>query len=352
MSKRGRWTALAFWLAIAGAAAQPAGPAADPPVRPAIDGILAAFQDHPLVGLGDYHDVAQEEDFYAALVRDPRFAREVGNIVVEFGSASSQDIADRYLAGETVPHAELRKIWTDRVSWVPGGARLGYINFFAQVRAVNLGLPPNQRIRVLLGDPPIDWSKIHTKTDWLPILRQRDTHTAALIEREILARNKKALVIFGGTHFFASPGGGSLGNLGPLIQQAHPGAIFVVSPYAGFNEKACSVRFEDALHNWPLPALATPVRGTKLEAMLRASGCHAAPPGRAAEDDIFSGVAGDALLYLGPASSLMYAPMQPDIYLDADYRAEISRRYEIIMGKPLVSSTVESNPATLRPLRN
>lgn len=352
MSKRGKWTALMLWLAIAGAAAQPAGPTANPPAQPAIDGIIAAFQKHPLVGLGDYHDVAQEADFYAALVRDPRFARDVGNVVVEFGSASSQDIVDRYLAGETLPYAELRKIWTDRVSWVPGGARLGYINFFAQVRAVNLGLPANQRIRVLLGDPPIDWSKVRTKADWLPILRQRDTHTAALIEQEILAKNKKALVIFGGTHFFASPDGGPLQNLGPLIQQAHPGAMFVVSPYAGFNEETCSARFEDALYNWPLPALATPVRGTKLEAMLRAPGCHAAPVGRTSEDDIFSGVAGDALLYLGPASALRYAPLEPDIYLDANYRAEISRRYEIIMGKPLASSTVESNPSALRPFRN
>jgi hypothetical protein len=45
-----------------------------PTVVPAIDGILKAFQNHALVAIGDDHNSAQEEDFYAALVRDPRFS--------------------------------------------------------------------------------------------------------------------------------------------------------------------------------------------------------------------------------------------------------------------------------------
>jgi len=67
-----------------------------PTVRPAIDGILAAFEKHPLVGLGDIHNMAQQEDFFVTLIRDPRFAKEVGNVVVEFGASTHQDILDRY----------------------------------------------------------------------------------------------------------------------------------------------------------------------------------------------------------------------------------------------------------------
>ena len=65
-----------------------AQPLEAPTVVSAIDGILHAFQHHSLVGIGDDHNSAQEEDFYAALVRDPRFATEVGNVVVEFGGAA------------------------------------------------------------------------------------------------------------------------------------------------------------------------------------------------------------------------------------------------------------------------
>ena len=79
-----------------------------PAIRPAIDGILAALQTHSLVGMhniegGDNHDLAQQQDFYAALVRDPRFARDVGNVVVEFGNAIHQGVIDRYVNGEDVP---------------------------------------------------------------------------------------------------------------------------------------------------------------------------------------------------------------------------------------------------------
>jgi hypothetical protein len=74
-----------------------------PTVSPAIDGVLAAFQTHALVGIGDKHNLAQELDFYGALVRDPRFAQQVGNVVVEFGGAAHQDIIDRYVAGDPVP---------------------------------------------------------------------------------------------------------------------------------------------------------------------------------------------------------------------------------------------------------
>lgn len=56
--------------------------------RPAVEGVLDAFRTHPLVGIGDAHGLAQELDFYAAVVRHPRFAPEVGNVVVEFGGAA------------------------------------------------------------------------------------------------------------------------------------------------------------------------------------------------------------------------------------------------------------------------
>jgi hypothetical protein len=77
-------------------------------IAPAVGGILDAFASRPIVALGDVHGLAQELDLYAAAVRDPRFASEVGNLVVEFGSASQQATLDRYLAGETVPYAEAR----------------------------------------------------------------------------------------------------------------------------------------------------------------------------------------------------------------------------------------------------
>src|SRR5436190_10317774 len=63
-----------------------------PWVKPAVDGVLDLFQHKSVVALADDHGLAQEEVFYSALVRDARFAEQVGNVVVEFGGEASQDI--------------------------------------------------------------------------------------------------------------------------------------------------------------------------------------------------------------------------------------------------------------------
>lgn len=64
-------------------------------VQPAIDGALAALKTHSLVGVNDAHGLAQEADFYAALICDPRFAPDVGNVVLEDMTALHQSIADQ-----------------------------------------------------------------------------------------------------------------------------------------------------------------------------------------------------------------------------------------------------------------
>jgi hypothetical protein len=47
---------------------------------------------------------------------------------------------------------------------------------------------------------------------------------------------------------------------------------------------------------------------------------------------------GDAMLFLGRAESLTWSPFFPDILLDEEYRAEISRQVEIKRGRPLSPS--------------
>ena len=341
-----------------------------PTVRPAIDGILAAFEKHPLVGLGDMHGMAQQEDFFVTLIRDPRFAKEVGNVVVEFGTATHQDILDRYINGGNVSYAELRSVWSDVVGWVPTVTGLGYVNFFVQVRTTNLSLPPEQRVRVWLGEPVIDWSKVGTWDDFIPAMSQRDSYPATIIKREILAKGKKALVIYGGGHF-TNPD--MPANFGPkvlqtLVEEDYPKAFFIVLPYWGFVEKACSAAFEQTYRDWPTPALAFPVRGSTIAESLRKPGCHAAPPGptfsmpnkteaelaeiRAkvaiADENMLSGMNSDALLYLGPAATLTRTPQEPSIYLDAAYRAEINRRNQI-RRLPLLPNAIPFEPNTVSP---
>jgi hypothetical protein len=364
------------------AGAQTQNPPA-PTVRPAIDGMLAAFEKYPLVGLGDNHGMAQQQDFFVTLIRHPRFAKEVGNVVVEFGTATHQDILDRYINGGDVTFAELRSVWSDVVGWTHTVTGLGYVNFFVQMRTINLSLPPEQRVRVWLGEPVIDWSKVKTQEDIIPAMSQRDSYPANIIKREILAKRKRAFVIYGNAHFgmpdlpvdpkTGAPIVGPAKVLRTLVEDDYPNAFFIVMPYWGFVEKACSAAFEQTYRDWPTPALASPVRGSTIEGALRKPGCHASPPNaftlnipnkteaelaeiRAklaiAEENMLSGMNGDALLYLGPAASLTRTPQEPSIYLDAAYRAEISRRNQVRGLQPLPNAIpFEPNTVSPRPFR-
>lgn len=351
MAGRPGLAALAAFVALSFAGSSRAAEAV---AGPAVDGVLAAFRTHPLVGLSDRHGLANEGEFYNRLIRDPRFAAEVGNVVVEFGSAGHQDTLDRYLAGEEVSYGELRKVWSDVVGAVPTVTTVMYQLFFAQVRAVNRQLPPERRIHVWAGEPAVDWSAVRTQADYEPFSGLRDQSPAEIIETQILARGKKALVIYGGFHFNKPgfpPGTPDFKVLKELVEARHPGAFYIVSPYVGFAQPACSAAFE-AQMKWPPGTLAGLVRGNALEAALLPPGCawgsnmrFMGPPGapippevqariQGRTQEVLSGVVGDALLYLGPQASLMTSPADPTLVMDEAYFREISRRNAIMTGSP------------------
>ena len=341
------------------------------PATNAMDGIFAAFQTHPLVGLGETHRRAQEIDFYTGLIRDPRFARDVGNVVVEFGGAAHQDIIDRYVAGEDVPYLELRKVWTDTVGWLGVVTSMGYQLFYYQVREVNLTLPPQNRIHVWLGEPPIDWAQIKTHADWVKVVRLRDSHATELIEREILGHGKKALVIYGGGHFWPlMPGelGKKLEDLNwgtntlrAMIDQSHPGALFTARFYSGAGDKACMEDFESRVSGtWPVPALVMPLRGSAVaDNLLRCIPVQvnrfSYPPGLSDAEKqqaatFWTKAEGsyDALLYVGPRAQLEFAPTLSDYFMDSDYFKEIARHYFLQTGEKLDPPNRANYPMTPR----
>jgi hypothetical protein len=316
---------------------------AAPDVKAAIDGVLGLFQQRPVVVLCDDHGLAEEEVFYSLLVRDPRFAATVGNVVVEFGGEAYQGTIDRYVAGEDVPIEELRRVWTETPGWVPGPTRIGYINFFANVRAANLQLAPERRIKVWLGEPKIDWAKIKTFQDLQPYLGQRDDNYFRIIRDEILQKHKKTLLIIGTGHIFGTA------PLGKKFDQAYPNTLATVVPFTGYIEDDCNAKFVQRAKSWPVPATVRPVAGTWLKAVLQSPDCSfldaetitqikGTPidklPGNfssAAEllhaySSAVSGEDADALLYLGPPDALTESAVDPAIYLDPNYFKEEDRR--------------------------
>jgi hypothetical protein len=352
MKKFIAFLAFAFSMLSVGAIGQSKPP---PTIGTATDGIFTAFRLHPLVALAEAHGLAQEMDFYSTLIRDPRFAREVGNVVMEIGDAAQQKIVDRYVNGENVPYSQLRKVWADTVGWsADAGIPIGSINVYATIRDVNMTLPPKSRIKVWLGDPPVNWSQIKTKADLAPLKAQRDSYPVQLIEREILGKNKKALVIYGADHLrlgiFADRN-----NLRARIDKSHPSALFIVFPYVGYATAQCAAQFERHIRGWPIPALVYPVRGSSLEEDAFRPGCGIMPLPNLTREQYeqlmrdYLVQMSDALLYLGPRNRLTQSPVNPDIYLDLSYRSELERRYAITDGGKFSGSDEVGNNASAKP---
>src|SRR4051794_37594800 len=136
-------------------------PQAAVPLDPVV-AILHAFDTHSIVGVGDPHGNEQAAAFRVRLISDPRVADAIDDIVVEFGNSRYQDVMDRFVDGEPIPDAALREVWQNTTVANFLWDRPIYEQFFRAVRDVNAARPRRKRLRVLLGDPPIDWTRVRT----------------------------------------------------------------------------------------------------------------------------------------------------------------------------------------------
>jgi hypothetical protein len=294
-------------------------PAGDAAPRPAVDFILHAFDECPLVSIGEQHRNQQVHDFIVALVSDPRFVEKVDDIVVEFGAAEHQAVIDRFVDGQSVPLSELRRVWRDTVNILVWDAPV-YERFFRTVRAINQR-QRGRRLRVLLADPALDWSSIR-RVDWERIARMRDQHAASLVEREVLARGRRALLIFGSGHVTRDTAFDAYGpardrqpNLAELLAGAHPGSILLIWAHVpGWMTNAVDPR----LASWTKPAIA-PLKGTWLGAI------NVGPPGQSPTLEQLA----DGFLYLGATRSQTISRPASDLYRDPVYFRELLRRDQI-----------------------
>ena len=125
--------------------------------------------------------------------------------MVEFGCASYQALADRFvLSYQPVANADLEQIW--RQVGDPAWNAPVYEQFFRTVRAVNWMRPPERRIRVLLGQPPIGMNEVlahptnRTMISAFVSSTSLEEHYAAVVEREVLRKGRRAVLIAGGGH--------------------------------------------------------------------------------------------------------------------------------------------------------
>jgi hypothetical protein len=197
-----------------------------PEPQDAVRAIAQTFDRFPIVAIGEAHSLKEVGDFYASLVKDPGVQARVNDIVIEFGTRLSQSILDRYINGEEVAPADLKEVWRNTTKVFAFESPV-YAQLLAVIREVNRGLPPARRIRVLAGDSPIDWNKVTTHEQWKSY-QPNDLSFAGVIDEQVLAHRRKALLIMGGSHVSKNSDPARDPNTTTLVERKHPGTVYVV----------------------------------------------------------------------------------------------------------------------------
>lgn len=245
------------------------------------------------------------------LVRNPQFPEHADTLVLECGNSLYQPILDRYENGEDVPFEQIAQVWRNTTKVLSWESPI-YASLIETVREVNLTRPPERRIRVLAADAPIDWNKVKSRRDYAKAI-QGDAFMATLIEREVLKKNRKALVIMGINH--VTRGGDRRGfpNLATRLEKFAPHSTYVIL-LAGLPAES------DRDLRGTAPSFYA-LRGTRL-------GRHEFYRGRRAED------VADAFIYRNHMGEIAW-PDWSALQSDKDYFRELQRRHLIEFGCPL-----------------
>jgi hypothetical protein len=304
----------------------------DPTPQTAVSAILSAFDKYEVVAMPQGHGMQDLNDFILSLIRTPEFSEKVNDIEIEFGNSLYQPMLDRYTAGENVPFTELQKLW--RKMGQPASGASGFVEqFFPLVRALNQKLPPERRLRVLAGDPAIDWDQIKSMEDLMARHFDRETSIASVMEKEVLSNHRKALMLFGTMHLMHGTR-----SAVSLYERDYPNLTFVISELGIFGTDLPNLS-SSRLAKWPIPSLAL-AKGTWLGALDLS---HFIPPPlrideknckvhnefptavqKPMEDLV------DSFLYLGPQDLRLKEKIPADIALDASYRAEFQRGADML----------------------
>src|SRR3954447_13065395 len=237
----------------------PAPAVPEPPVPVMVD----ALRTHQVVAVTAGHGEVRGYAFGQLLLHDPRMIAAINDIVVEEGSARYQDVIDRYVRGDNVPLESIRPAWRNTTQPALIHDR-PWEEFYQTIRGVNATLPPERRVRVLLGDPPIEWEHVTTQAEHRQWIEMRDTFPADLIHREVIARGRRALLLYGQMHFQRK-------NIGANYESEGPAETIVSRLENKWGAKVFTIFTADVsalqpdVASWPTPSIAL-VRGTVLGA--------------------------------------------------------------------------------------
>jgi nicotinamidase-related amidase len=294
----------------------------DPQSENATVAVLRAFTNHDVVMVGEIHSNKEEYNWYVSLIRTPAFADRVDDIVLEMGNSLYQQFVDSFVTGENVSFEQVQKAWRNTVGLVGPPSPL-VESLYGAVRETNMQRRGKHQMRIVCGDPAIDWDIVKNLNTVSLYSSRRDEWYAHVVQEQVLAKHHRALLIMGGMHFlrnsdspFAHPG------IETKLRKRGARTYVIVS---GTNTSNECCEMDHRFDSWPTPSIIS-ARGWvgELPAQSLMEGGY--PNSKPKLKD-----GADAFLYLGPRDSLTSVSMTRTQLQGTAYGKEIERRLKIEM---------------------
>lgn len=310
---------------------RPALPAGKP--VPAAAGLLALLDQYQVVAVSEAHWNQNFHDMFLSVVMSPGFADLADAVVVEWGNRRYQRTADAFVSGKAVAWHELARCWRDTtVSPQQTWDAPVYFRLLSAIRALNVARPRRRPVRVLLGDPPVDWSAVRSPEDVVPLIERRNDSMAEVVERQLLDRGRRGFFLAGTLHVVRNvevPGPDRSLSAGHQLWKRHRGKVVLVGLFQPSTHNPLSDRVERRIAaTWPDPGVQRLGRSWP-----------AREPAAAALDFVplaeglqLADVA-DVLLWVGRHDDQVASVVDPGIYFAPEYWSELQRR-NAIFGDP------------------
>jgi hypothetical protein len=166
---------------------------------------------------------------------------------------------------------------------------------YKTVRETNMRRQGKHQMRVICGDPYINWDKIRNNNDVGPFLGHRDQWYAQVVKDEVLAKHHRAFLIAGSAHFLREQGDG---YIEPELRRAGAKTFVIL---AGTNAVKGYDDLDKRFDSWPAPSIAL-LNGNWVGELLAIPVISGGTQG--VDSHLKLKDAADALLYLGPLATV------------------------------------------------
>ena len=303
--------------------------------------ILKTLAQHKLVALGEIHHRPLYWELNSEVVRDPRFAKEVGTIYLELPS-HAQDLVDQFLAAKELNTEPVMEMLRDNL-WT-GWPDKAMLDFFVAVWQTNQTLDDSQRIRVVLVDMPRPWKKRIRDGGFEKHRTDRDKLMADNILRDMNASSdtRHAFFIVGYAHIenltYAADKS-PIRNAGVYLRQELGNDMYsivqhgpVIKNMGGVLGRTCLGLFDQAFAaNDHKPIAIELAKGPFGQHRFDMDGDRC---------EITSGLFSetfDGYIYLGPLEDEIFSPLISGFYTD-EFVQELDQRHRLMRGHGLMES--------------